>query len=67
MQVSGNMAVVYDRNAAAGSRGFRLDHGSAIDAGATYTVATNDFLARGVTATACSPAQTWCCRPTLRS
>lgn len=48
MQVSGNMAVVYDRNAAAGSRVVSaLINGSAIDAGATYTVATNDFLARG--------------------
>ncbi|MGB1159908.1 MAG: bifunctional metallophosphatase/5'-nucleotidase [Alphaproteobacteria bacterium] len=48
MQVSGNMAVVYDRNAAAGSRVVSaMINGSAIDAGATYTVATNDFLARG--------------------
>ena len=48
MQVSGNMAVVFDRNAAAGSRVVSASiNGSAIDAGATYTVATNDFLARG--------------------
>ena len=48
MQVSKNMAVVYDRNAASGSRVVSATvNGAAIDAGATYTVATNDFLARG--------------------
>ena len=48
MQVSGNVAVVYDRDAAVGSRVVSaMIDGSAIDAGATYTVATNDFVARG--------------------
>ena len=48
MQVSKNMAVVYDRNAAAGARVVSASvNGAAVDMGATYTVATNDFLARG--------------------
>ena len=48
MQISGNVAVVYDRDAAVGSRVVSaMIDGSAIDAGATYTVATNDFVARG--------------------
>ncbi len=45
--VSG-MSVVYDPNAAAGSRVVSVDIGGmALDPGKTYTVATNDFMANG--------------------
>lgn len=48
MQVSGNMAVVYDRNASVGSRVVSaMINGAPIDPAATYSVATNDFVARG--------------------
>ncbi len=47
MQVSGNMAVVRPQRSRWLARGFCLDQRERDRCGATYTVATNDFLARG--------------------
>ena len=62
-QVSG-LKVVYDPRRPPGARVMEVHHdGAALDPDGKYTLVTNDFMARGATATACLRTRSRSSRP----